>query len=139
MKKFTNCLFFLRKIHFGCSIRQKKRQKNVRRNNVRCTIYVRRKKKRILTGALFLEWTIVRRVHRTSVLRTSFVHRTFVLRTSTSAFSRCARHRRQPFRGSRGTPSWWICHPADPSEQRTRLGRQRSSRGLLHELRQLRR
>ena len=53
-------------------------------NNVRCTIYVRRKKKRILTGALCLEWTIVRRVNRKSreaVNRTSFVHHTFVHRT----------------------------------------------------------
>ena len=63
---------------------QKNRQKNVRRKNVRCKIYVRRKNKRILTGALVLEWTIVRRVNRKSreaVNHTSFVHRTFVHRT----------------------------------------------------------
>ena len=53
----------------------------VRRNNVRCKIYVRRKKKRTLEGAHFLELTIVRLVHRTSVLHTSFVHRTSVHRT----------------------------------------------------------
>ena len=67
-----------------CKKKAKNRQKNVRRNNVRCTIYVRRKKKRILTGALCLEWTIVRRVNRKSreaVNRTSFVHHTFVHRT----------------------------------------------------------
>ena len=94
--------------------------------DVQCTIYVRRKTKRILTGALCLEWTIVRRVNRKSreaVNRTSFVHRTFVLRTSTSAFSRCARHRKPLSPASRGTPSWFLHHPADPSELRKRLGR----------------
>ncbi len=61
---------------------QKNRKKNVRRNNVRCKIYVRRKKKHILTGVLFLELTIVRRVNRKSreaVNHTSFVHRTLYI------------------------------------------------------------
>ena len=67
-----------------CKKKEKNRPKNVRRNNVRCTIYVRRKNKRTREDALILELTIVRRVYRKSreaVNRTSFVHHTFLHRT----------------------------------------------------------